>query len=440
MRSAAKNLRSLFCKKPQKHPNSLKFSFFERGAVKTKQPSPQTSLQVQPLASSRPAKAAAASRNVSGKTSRKNENAFSLVLPPEMFQKTPLFKWAKAAAVAATSPELPKHLYIIEFIQAALLKLEQKQVERWYAAISKSQPFIYSRREIAADAAHVQHLLSASLARLTPEEQWAASTVDVYSIKPDAMTSDVHPESLESKFKKFEQRRNVFKKVALAVTSVAGPKKRHYPFPGRALPSRALIEFATKEVIFVATETYVIYVGEPELTPEQLAEEENALLDEDYCWQSPSAAAGTNKMAIFEQPHMQPARLLKSLFIAFSAAFRSSRKYPILAAWLLNVTEGPDEDYDLEDDWWYDDEYESLYILPIDAEEYETEDTVAVRLHVVRRPLLTISRNHYRNRLKEETAECQRTKNKRMPRKNRNHTKNLAPEQTQIKSHPIKSR
>lgn len=135
---------------------------------------------------------------------------------------------------------------------------------------------------MAADTAKIRNLLSASLARLTPEEQWAASTVDVYSLKPNAVAVDVSFESLDNKFKMFEQSRNIFKKIEHAANSVTGPKRPNYPFPGRVLPSRALIDFATKEVIFVATETYLIDVGEPELTPEQLAEEENALLDENY--------------------------------------------------------------------------------------------------------------------------------------------------------------
>ena len=141
---------------------------------------------------------------------------------------------------------------------------------------------MYSRREMAADTAKIRTLLSASLARLTPEEQWAASTVDVYSLKPNAAAVAGSLEALENKLKMLEQSRSVFKKIELAVASVAGLKRPNYPFPGRVLPSRALIDFVTKEVIFVATETYLIEVGEPELTPEQLAEEENILLDENY--------------------------------------------------------------------------------------------------------------------------------------------------------------
>lgn len=214
---------------------------------------------------------------------RKEKTTSQLILPPEIFQKTPLFNWVKTDPAKTGASELPKRLYIIEFIQRALLRLEQKQVERWYAAISKSRPFVYSRRERAADAAKIRNLLSASLARLTPEEQWAASTVDVYSLKPDTMAASAHPESLENKFKEFEQNRDLLKKVELIVASVVGQKRRQYPFPGRVLPTAERIDIVTKEVIFVATETYVIYVGEPELTPEQLAEEEKMLLDEDYC-------------------------------------------------------------------------------------------------------------------------------------------------------------
>lgn len=136
MRFSAKNLRFSLCKKQLKHPgNALQFSFFERRTLKKKRLAPSNFSssglsRVQFLPKEHQAKSATPNETTFDSTVQKKKNTPRDVLPTELFEKISLLDWAKLVPTITAATELPNNLYIIEFIQNALLKLERKQAEK----------------------------------------------------------------------------------------------------------------------------------------------------------------------------------------------------------------------------------------------------------------------------------------------------------------------